>query len=50
VFGLDWVQFVMVSDPSVFEGEITGIVDVAVPEPSSLMLLLPLVFALRRAR
>jgi len=50
VFGLDWVQYVMVSDPSGFEGEITGIVDVAVPEPSSLMLLLPLVFALRRAR
>ena len=50
VFGLDWIQYVMVSDPSGIEGEITGIVDVAVPEPGSLLLLLPLVLALRRTR
>lgn len=50
VFGLDWIQYVMVSDPAGNQGEITGIADVAVPEPASLMLLLPLVCALRRGR
>ncbi len=37
-FGLDWIQYVMVSDPSGYEGEITGIVDVAVPEPVTAVL------------
>lgn len=51
VLGLDWIQYVMVSDPSGFQGEITGIVDVAVPEPGTLVLLVPLAFfALRRTR
>lgn len=36
--GLDWIQYVMISDPSGYEGEVTGIVDVAVPEPASLVL------------
>jgi hypothetical protein len=50
-FGLDWIQYVMVSDPSGFEGEITGIADVAVPEPGSiLLLLLPVVLMARRGR
>ncbi len=39
VFGLDWIQYVMVSSPGNYEGEITGIVDVAVPEPASIGLL-----------
>lgn len=49
-FGLDWIQYVKLTDPSGYEGEVCGIVDVAVPEPGSLLLLLPLVFVLRRSR
>ena len=48
--GLDWIQYVMVSDPYGNSGEITGIVDVAVPEPASLVLLLSLVVLMRRGR
>ena len=39
-FDLDWIQYVMISDPSGFQGEICGIVDVAAPEPNSLLLIL----------
>jgi hypothetical protein len=38
-FGLDWIQYVMVSDPLGRQGEITGFADVAVPEPATLALL-----------
>jgi hypothetical protein len=50
VFGLDWIQYVMVSDPNGNNGEIAGIVDVAVPEPSSLLLMLPLAVWFGRRR
>jgi len=39
VFGLDWIQYVKVSDPSGNAGEICGFADVAVPEPTSVLLL-----------
>lgn len=48
--GLDWIQYVKLSDPSGFQGEITGIVDVAVPEPVSIVLPLVAVLAFRRTR
>lgn len=38
--GLDWIKYVMISDPSGNGGEVTGVVDVAVPEPGALVLLL----------
>lgn len=40
VFGLDWIQYVKITDPNNQQGEITGIVAVAVPEPSSLAFLI----------
>jgi hypothetical protein len=49
VFGLDWIQYVKVSDPSGYQGEICGFADVAVPEPATLVLFgLGLALAARR--
>jgi len=38
VFGLEWIQYVKLTDPYGLEGEVCGIVDVAVPEPMTAVL------------